>query len=177
MLLVLLGAAPPSVAAPGTGPAAAPAEAEGWYGGPAVAIDAAAVGLLATGLAVKGWPGAGLAVVGVSTAVLVSPFNHALHGYRDRTDLSFGLRLGAALVGLAADLYVAGAYDRCSGETPSGYCGRLRGGLLLAPLAVVMVVDDAVLSRGSSRAEPSVTARLAPMVGPTGLLFGLGGTF
>jgi hypothetical protein len=46
-------------------------------------------------------------------------------------------------------------------------------------LGIVMVVDDAVLSRGSPGAEPRVTARLAPTVAVSrsGSLFGLGGVF
>ena len=98
--LVTAPTLPPTTAA--TAPA--PASADVWYGGPAVATEAASLGvLLLTDAVVVGHRSlfaSPLLIAGLAGFALGGPVNHAVHGHLGRAWGSLGLRLGAFAVGI-----------------------------------------------------------------------------
>jgi hypothetical protein len=149
---------PPTTAA--TAPAPAPDEV--WYGGPAVATEAASLGvLLLTDAFVVGqgsFLAAPLVLAGAAGFALAGPVNHVVHGHLGRAWGSLGLRLGAFFVGgVGAFLIAAG--EHCFGEEAPMCSG---GPIALAfslPVVVAYIVDDVVWARepAADRTSPDET--------------------
>jgi hypothetical protein len=183
LIVVALLGATPTIAPPQGGSSQSTSsrgDVEIWYGGSSLAIDAAATGLVIGGFALGGNAERPLGIVGVSAAVLVPPFNHLWNGHRARLDTSAALRAGAAVVGVAADVYLATKFEECSGETHVQRCGAWEATALLAPLIVAMVIDDAFLSRAPPVVERGTAAHgFTPMLelAETRALVGVTGAF
>jgi hypothetical protein len=176
---VLMLASPIARADPGGAAATSSAQETEWYGGLGLGIDAAGLGVVVTGRSVGGGVGAALGFAGEATAIFVSPLNHAWHGRRDRVDGSAIWRAGAALVGIAAFLYVGLGVNQCRAESPLSYCRPLETAALVGPLAAVAVVDDVFRSWRAPRAEPTTAGRFTPLfvVGENRALAGVAGGF
>jgi hypothetical protein len=141
-----------------------------WYGGTAVGIDSAALGLIALTVATKS---PAPAVIGV----LAYPFSgmvvHAIHRRGAQAVLSVLLRLSAVALGATLDV-------ECT--SPSGKSTACEvfgiGALVTLPVAA-MVVDDFFLAREPASADSTSHASLAPalVIEPRVALFRLGGMF
>jgi hypothetical protein len=138
--------APPADAArkPGN-PAGEPTT---WYGGPAIAADAAALALMTSGAMADA---GGAFWFGMAGFALGAPINHLAHGESGRALGSFGIRALAA--GLAVGLPLEDILvNHCDGDvTPCRDAGTtIAIGTTL--LVAAMVLDDALLARAP---EPS----------------------
>jgi hypothetical protein len=161
--LVTAPTLPPTTATSATAPA--PASDEAWYGGPAVATEAASLGvLLLTDAVVVGQRSllaSPLVIAGIAGFALGGPVNHAVHGHLGRAWGSLGLRLGAFLVGGVGAFLVA-AGEQCFGEETST-CSS--GPIALAfslPIVVAYVVDDVVWARERPPEPASPDEKLPP---------------
>jgi hypothetical protein len=173
------------------GPAATDRAATHWYGGPAVAADAAELALL-VGVVVyekdyqdshglRGWqwnaPGARTAGELLVLSTLVSgAVVHGLHDHAGRAVGSIALRAGAWATGVlvlgAVDLGSCNFEEGC--HVPSSFPA-----IIGIPLVIAMAIDDAVFARepvpAAARAQASwiPTLRIQPGLA----LLGVGGAF
>ena len=153
---------PPTTATSASAPA--PASDEAWYGGPAVATEAASLGvLLLTDAVVVGQRSllaSPLVVAGIAGFALGGPVNHAVHGHLGRAWGSLGLRLGAFAIGTVGAFLVA-AGEQCFGEeTPTCSGGPIALAFAL-PIVVAYVADDVFWARGPAPRPTAPSPRRA----------------
>jgi hypothetical protein len=179
LFVALVAASPLAHADDGGAASTSSTEPARWYGAPALAIDAAGLGLVVTGRSVAGGGGAALGVAGEATMILVSPFNHGWHGRVDRVDSSALSRFGAAFLGVAAFLYFGREVNQCAAEHPLSYCRPLETALLVGPLAAMSVFDDVFRSWSAPRARSKAVGWVTPLVqvGEDRAYAGLAGVF
>ncbi|HVU52467.1 MAG TPA: hypothetical protein VHL80_17355 [Polyangia bacterium] len=140
-----------------------PAAEERWYGAPAVMSEGAALGLVIVGGVMTNQPGQStpalgkdLIALGVTAWFLGPPVNHAANRHAGRALESFGLRLAAFVVPLAAGFGLSAAMNHgggllCTGDPPPQDCSGLPAAVavlgVLGGTVSVMVVDDWLLAR------------------------------
>ena len=174
----------PSIEPPGAQPSnppravAAPQSESRWYGGPALAIDAAvAIGLatvvhLSETDSQRGPPDV---IYGLAAAYLLAgPVVHLVRGHRVRSAESLLVRVGALAAGLAATFALADSTG-CNDEPSEHAPCRAPYALVLSPVAAILI-DDLLLAREPT-ARPPTTVSPRVLVQPGLALLGIGGRF
>jgi hypothetical protein len=149
--------------------------ADQWYGGPAVAADAASLALMLHGAISND---EGTLLLGLTGYVLGAPINHLVRGRPSAALGSFGLRLLAT--GLAAGVALEDVLvNHCDGDvTPCrgpNYAIAIDTVLVLG----VMALDDALFARAPILATRHAERTVSPglLVGPSTAFVSLGGRF
>jgi hypothetical protein len=142
-----------------------------WYGGPSIALDAAAVTLFVVGIDEDG-AGQWLTWAAVGTYVLGAPTVHVLNRQYGRAAGSLALRVGVPV----ATFYAVSALADC--DRAEECMGGALAGLFGAAIATTftMAFDDF----GLARKDRPVQRAWTPSVAPTsngGMTFGVVGTF
>ena len=170
---------PPADSGAGLAAPAETAATEGpsvWYGGPAVAADAASLVLMLDG-AVSNDGGA--LVFGLTAFVLGAPINHLAHGRPGRALASLGLRtlaVGAATGVALEDLLV----NHCDSDVARCRNPDYAIAIDTVIVAGVMALDDVYASApGPGRPPGGAETTLTPglLVGPSTAFVSLGGRF
>lgn len=168
---------------PGNPPPQAPFPAEPpspWYGAPAVAVD----GAVALGLALlvhetdsDTHGGSPALLYGMTAAYLAAgPVVHLANGHAVRSGESLFLRVGALAAGLGL-MYALAEPSHCGVEVSEHPTCWAPYGLLLAPVAAILI-DDLVLAREPVRSTPPTATLSGRMIVQPGLaMFGVGGSF